>query len=44
VVDGAIEGVGPVVVGVVVVEVAAGVRMLVVGEALVVEVEVEEVV
>ncbi len=43
VVDGTAEGVGPVVVDVVVVEVAAGAGVLVVGEALVVEVEVEEV-
>jgi hypothetical protein len=43
VVDGATEGAGPVVV-MVVVEVAAGVGVLVVGEAMVVEVDVEEVV
>ena len=43
VVDGAAEGGGPVVVDVVVVEVAAEAGVLVVGEALVVAVEVEEV-
>ena len=43
VVDGAAEGGGPVVVDMVVVEVAAGAGVLVVGEALVVAVEVEEV-